>query len=171
MDYCWLSAMRGRFVLEVHGEAGCFGRRPMRCALALQVINHLQDCAEDCRALDRVYLPLQVLVKHSRDRSKCLRRLPRPHNMRSAIAEVAEYAAALVDEGAALMPCIADVRLSAEMSVIHALARRLARTIAPRDPLSQRVRLSGAEVFGIGGVAATRALGAASSRPVPSGEG
>ena len=31
------------------------------CA-ALQVINHLQDCAKDYRELDRVYIPLDALA-------------------------------------------------------------------------------------------------------------
>ncbi len=66
MHYCSLSAMPvGRFVLDVHGEnpQATWPASDAICA-ALQVINHLQDCADDYRNLDRVYLPLETLEKH-----------------------------------------------------------------------------------------------------------
>ena len=54
----------GRFVLDVHGEEPARpGRSDALCA-ALQIINHLQDCGNDYRALDRVYLPLDALAAH-----------------------------------------------------------------------------------------------------------
>ena len=58
MDYCRYSAAPvGRFVLDLHGESPALW--PLNDALcaALQVINHLQDCAKDYRQLDRVYIP------------------------------------------------------------------------------------------------------------------
>ena len=63
MDYCRLSAAPvGRFVLDVHGEdPGAWRSSDPLCA-ALQVINHLQDCAADYRRLDRVYLPQDTLA-------------------------------------------------------------------------------------------------------------
>ncbi len=65
MDYCRLSAMPvGRFVLEVHGESQATWRTSDPLCAALQVINHLQDCAKDYRRLDRVYLPQDVLAAH-----------------------------------------------------------------------------------------------------------
>ena len=65
MDYCRYSAMPvGRFVLDVHGEdRATWPANDALCA-ALQVINHLQDCAKDYRELDRVYLPHDVLAAH-----------------------------------------------------------------------------------------------------------
>jgi squalene synthase HpnC len=62
MDYCRYSASPvGRFVLDLHGESTALW--PLNDALcnALQVINHLQDCAKDYRQLDRVYVPLDGL--------------------------------------------------------------------------------------------------------------
>src|SRR5215468_370213 len=62
MGYCRYSASPvGRQLLDLHGE----GREtwPPSDALcsALQVLNHLQDCVDDYRRLDRVYLPLKDL--------------------------------------------------------------------------------------------------------------
>ena len=62
MDYCRYSAMPvGRFVLDVHGESpDTWPANDALCA-ALQIINHLQDCAKDYRDLDRVYIPQAAL--------------------------------------------------------------------------------------------------------------
>ena len=61
LDYCRVSAIPvGRFVLDVHGEQrGLWPASDALCA-ALQIINHLQDCAKDYRLLDRVYIPLDA---------------------------------------------------------------------------------------------------------------
>ena len=62
MDYCRYSAMPvGRFVLDVHGEDRSVWSLSDPLCAALQVINHLQDCAKDYRELDRVYIPLDTL--------------------------------------------------------------------------------------------------------------
>ena len=55
IDYCLLSASPvGRYLIDLHGESK--NAYPASDALcnALQVLNHLQDCQEDYRALDRV---------------------------------------------------------------------------------------------------------------------
>ena len=65
MDYCRLSAMPvGRFVLDAHGESRSLWPASDALCAALQVINHLQDCGEDYRKLDRVYLPQSILDAH-----------------------------------------------------------------------------------------------------------
>jgi squalene synthase HpnC len=59
MGYCENSANPvGRYLLDLHGERD--SGYPFSDALcsALQVLNHLQDCRDDYRNLDRVYLPL-----------------------------------------------------------------------------------------------------------------
>src|SRR6185437_5568302 len=61
MDYCRYSAMPvGRFVLDVHGEDRAIWPLSDALCAALQVINHLQDCAKDYRELNRVYIPRDV---------------------------------------------------------------------------------------------------------------
>jgi hypothetical protein len=55
IDYCRFSAMPvGRFVLDVHGESEALWPGNDALCAALQIINHLQDCAKDYRDLDRV---------------------------------------------------------------------------------------------------------------------
>src|SRR5919107_1411517 len=57
MHYCAYSAMPvGRYVLDVHGESRATWPASDALCAALQVINHVQDCGADYRALDRVYI-------------------------------------------------------------------------------------------------------------------
>ena len=77
MGYCAYSAMPvGRFVLDVHGESRSTWPASDAICAALQVINHIQDCADDYRNLDRVYLPLDALAAQGLDvdRTRCAAR-------------------------------------------------------------------------------------------------
>ncbi len=63
IGYCALSAMPvGRFVCDVHGESRAVWPANDALCAALQIINHLQDCQEDYRNLDRVYIPHDALA-------------------------------------------------------------------------------------------------------------
>ncbi|HZZ25844.1 MAG TPA: squalene synthase HpnC [Roseiarcus sp.] len=164
MDYCALSAAPvGRFVLDVHGEDPSIWPASDALCSALQVINHLQDCAEDYRRLNRVYLPLDTLAAHGAS-VEMLGAPSAPPGLRSALAELAHRTSELVARGAALIPQIRDVRLGAEIAAIHALARRLARDLESRDPLSERVHLGKAGFALVGGLGAARFLASAVMR-------
>ena len=164
MDYCALSAAPvGRFVLDVHGEDPSLWPASDALCSALQVINHLQDCGKDYKNLNRVYLPLDTLGRHGAavEMLDAPRATPALHG---ALADLARRTSELVTRGAALVPQIKDVRLGAEIAAIHALARRLARDLESRDPLSERVHLGKAGFVVVGGLAAARFLGAAAMR-------
>src|SRR5205085_9211058 len=63
MAYCRYSAAPvGRQLLDLHGESHDTWPPSDALCSGLQVLNHLQDCATDYRALDRVYLPLAELA-------------------------------------------------------------------------------------------------------------
>ena len=158
MDYCRLSAMPvGRFVLDVHGESQAIWPASDALCAALQVINHLQDCAEDYRRLDRVYLPQDVLTAHGASIEMLVASRASP-SLRDAIAELARRASELTERGAALIPEIANMRLALEISAIQNLARRLARALENRDPLSQPVHLGKRGFALVGGVGVLRGL-------------
>jgi len=163
IDYCRYSAMPvGRFVLDVHGEAQSLWPANDALCAALQVINHLQDCAKDYRELDRVYLPLDVLAAHGLDVEALADRQAAPP-LRRAIAGLAGRCGALLDQSRAFADRIADRRLALEVGVIQALAESLVHRLERRDPLSERVHHRPAEAAGIalrGGLAvAARRLG------------
>lgn len=141
LDYCSLSAMPvGRFVLDVHGESReTWAASDPLCA-ALQIINHLQDCGEDYRRLDRVYLPLDILTRQGASVTD-LGGEKSPPALRASVAELARGALALSEQGSKLPSLVADFRLSVECSVISVIAARLSRLLERKDPLSERVHL------------------------------
>jgi hydroxysqualene synthase len=158
MDYCRLSAMPvGRFVLDIHSEDRALWPASDALCAALQVINHLQDCGEDYRLLDRVYLPEAILKDHKASVEMLGANRGSPALL-EAIAALAHRTEELVDEGAALIPQIADARLALEIAAIHALARQLVRRLQHRDPLSQSVHLSKSESAWVAGLAGLRSV-------------
>jgi len=140
MDYCRLSAMPvGRFVLDVHGAPASLWLFSDPLCAALQVINHLQDCSADYRALDRVYIPLDALSRHGASVHD-LGAQSASTGLRACLSELAERAGELVRESAAL-PRGVDWRLGVEIATIQQAAIRLVGLLRRRDPLSQPVRL------------------------------
>jgi len=161
LSYCALSAMPvGRFVLDVHGESRSTWAASDAICAALQINNHLQDCGLDYRNLDRVYLPLDDLAKHGLGVEALGEQKASPA-LRRCIAELALRAEKLLREGDGLETAIADWRLGLEISVIHALALRIARTLAVTDPLSGETHLGR---WRAGGVGLLAALNSASRR-------
>ena len=167
LHYCSYSAMPvGRFVLDVHSESrSTWPANDALCA-ALQIINHLQDCKEDYRNLDRVYVPLDTLATHGSG----VEALGEPQSspaLLAALHGLAERTERLLCESDSFSVQINDWRLSLEVSVINRLAHRLTRILMVRDPLRDRVHLSlpaaaGLSMAGILG-GASRRLGRRSS--------
>ena len=135
MDYCAWSAMPvGRFVLDVHGEPRAARTASDAICAALQIINHLQDCALDYRQLDRVYLPLDML----RREGGCIEDLGQARasqGLRNCIQMLADRADRLLDTGESFATQIRNPRLAREIAVIIALARNNAARLRVEDPL------------------------------------
>jgi hydroxysqualene synthase len=142
IDYCALSAMPvGRFVLDVHGESPALWPASDAICASLQVINHLQDCAEDYANLDRVYLPEDALQRAGAQVADLAAPSASPA-LRAVIVELAKKCGALLDEGAGLAAGVADWRLACEIGAIVHLARANVDRLTKRDPLSERVHPS-----------------------------
>ena len=142
MAYCRLSAMPvGRFVLDVHGEDREIW--PMSDALcaALQIINHLQDCGKDYRAIDRVYIPDKMMQAAGFDETELGAERASPALL-EVIHVLAEKTQGLLRQSAPFARAIADTRLSHEVAIIQALAEDLTEGLRRRDPLSQNVHHS-----------------------------
>jgi len=103
-DYCRLSADPvGRIVLAVFGVDDAETRRlsDLVCT-ALQILEHCQDVAEDRRDRDRVYLPQEDLASFGVVDADLLATAAAPA-VRRLIAFEVDRAAALLDEGAAIV--------------------------------------------------------------------
>ncbi len=159
IDYCRYSAMPvGRFVLDVHGEdaAATWPANDALCA-ALQIINHLQDCAKDYRGLDRVYLPLDILEKHGADVSTLSQPAASPP-LRAALVELADMTGELLRQARPFADLIEDTRLAMEVGAIQRLAETLVARLQTADPLRDRVHASKAAFARIGFQGAAAAL-------------
>lgn len=170
MDYCRFSAMPvGRFVLDVHGEnEGTWTASDKLCA-ALQIINHMQDCAKDYRQLDRVYIPMDLLAEEGLE-PQILKRYIAPRALKDVIRKLAQKTAGLLAASRVFCHQIRDNRLATEVAIIQALAEDLNLRLMERDPLSERVHHSKAEMAGISVRAASRfALGRVGLRALQSG--
>jgi squalene synthase HpnD/squalene synthase HpnC len=154
IDYCRYSAMPvGRFVLDVHGESRDVWPASDAICAALQIINHLQDCAKDYRQFDRVYLPLDALAAAGTG-VEALGDAKASPALRQCLTGLAARTDALLRNGAHLPRLVANARLALEIGAIVRLAARLTRLLRRRDPLSEPVHLPA------GGMAAWSLLGA-----------
>lgn len=149
MDYCRYSAMPvGRFVLDVHGEAhDTWPANDALCA-ALQIINHLQDCAKDYRDLDRVYIPQSAFGEKGLDVTILGQPAASPA-LKTVIAALARQNGALLARSRPFAGLIRDSRLALEVDLIQTLAQDLNAMLTRRDPLSENVHHSKARVAGL----------------------
>jgi len=135
LAYCASSAMPvGRFVLDLHGEARATWPASDAICAALQIINHLQDCAQDYHQLDRVYIPLDILTREGAAVEE-LGEARASQPLRRAIATLATRADHLLDTGHGLASHIRDRRLAREIDVVVALARNNTARLRVEDPL------------------------------------
>lgn len=142
IDYCRHSAMPvGRFVLDVHGESEALWPANDALCAALQINNHIQDCGADYRTLDRCYIPLDMLAEAGASDHDLGKERASPALL-SCLHGLARRTATLLEDSRGFAPAIGDFRLSLEVAVITALARRILALISTRDPLSEHVHLS-----------------------------
>jgi squalene synthase HpnC len=158
MDYCRYSAAPvGRMVLDIHGEAQeTWAASDALCA-ALQVINHLQDCAKDYRELDRVYIPQEDLAAAGLEVTALAQPAASP-GLRLVISSLARRTRELLARGRPLAGQIRNGRLRLEVAFIQRVAEDLTRRLIDRDPLSERVHHRKLELIPLAGSALARAL-------------
>ena len=142
MGYCNLSAAPvGRYLVDLHGESDAAYPASDALCNALQVLNHLQDCGDDYRALNRVYLPQDWMTEagagvealgESRSTSALRRVRGRCLDATDDLLELADTLPAQLHNS----------RFAMEAAVIVAIARKLSAELRRRDPLAERVVLT-----------------------------
>ena len=142
MESCNLSAAPvGRYLLDLHGEDPSAYPASDALCNALQVINHVQDCREDFRQLDRVYIPMAWLraEKQSASSLACTRLTSGLKNVRSTCLEAVMQ---LLKTADGLPSRLSNRRLKMEASTILAIAWALVSELRDRDFLAEHVTLS-----------------------------
>ncbi|MBV8061781.1 MAG: squalene/phytoene synthase family protein [Alphaproteobacteria bacterium] len=141
LDYCRYSAAPvGRYVLALHGIGeAAWPANDALCA-ALQIINHIQDCADDYRELDRAYIPEDMLLMRGANLAD-LSAVKCTEPLRLTLQDMLDRLKPLMTLAHSFPGQIRDVRLKLEVSVIVALADDMIACLRRRDPLAEETKL------------------------------
>ena len=145
-DYCRYSAMPvGRHVLDLHGESRKTWPPSDALCTSLQVLNHLQDGQKDLSALDRCYLPEDLMRQFGTSRDE-LRGAAATHGLRRVFDALLNRCDELNRMAIGLPRNTRSRRLRLETAVIVGLARHLAARLRRFDPVAARVKLTKGDV-------------------------
>ncbi|MBI1274014.1 MAG: squalene synthase HpnC [Alphaproteobacteria bacterium] len=141
VDYCRYSAAPvGRFVLALHGTGEeAWPANDALCS-TLQIINHMQDCTKDYAALDRVYIPQDMLAA----RGAAIGDIAAEQSsaaLRATFDDMLGLLGPMLKQARMLPRQAGDMRLRIETSIICVLADDLVKLLARRDPLADNVKL------------------------------
>ncbi len=152
LGYCEKSANPvGRYLLDLHGEDKSGYHYSDALCTVLQIVNHLQDCADDKRSLDRVYIIEPWLAEEGGgvddiDGAACSPAL------RRVIDRMLDGCEALMLDARRLPFALTSRYLAMESAVIVRLADRLIALLRKGDPLASRVALKKPD-FAVAGIA------------------
>ena len=173
IGYCNRSAAPvGRYLVDLHHESSSTYPASDALCNALQVINHLQDCGDDYRNLNRVYIPQDWMTAANVDVSALADRQA-TEALRGVLDRCLDSTDQLLVLANDLPSQLRDVRFAMETATIVAIARKLSLELRKRDPLAERVVLTKAQFVGCGVLGVSHAvyqrfprwLNAAATRP------
>ena len=142
IEYCQMSAAPvGRYLLDLHGESNRLYAASDALCIALQILNHLQDCKDDYITLNRVYLPQDWMSKYGLD-VDCLETPKSIPEFNSLKFQVLDATNELINVAKKLPKRLANRRLAMETGAILNIAVALERKLRRSDPLAETVRLS-----------------------------
>ena len=139
--YCKFSAVPvGRFVIDLHKERKTSYKYSDPLCIALQILNHIQDCKEDYNKIGRVYLPLTFLKKYN-VKLEQLKKNYTEQNLRLAINEILFHTEKLINEADKFKKIMKNNKLSKETTFILEIAKSLLKLLKKKDPLRNKVVL------------------------------
>ena len=145
-DYCRYSAMPvGRHVLDLHGEDPATHPPSDALCTALQVLNHLQDCQADLKALDRCYLPQDLMATNGAAIGDVML-AQASLGLRRVFDSLLNRVDALNRTAVELPRRTKSRRLRLETAVIVGLSRRLSARLHREDPIAGRVALGRTDI-------------------------
>ena len=141
IGYCEKSANPvGRYLLDLHGEDKSGYRYSDALCTVLQIVNHLQDCADDKRELDRVYVIDTWLAEEGGSIADIDGEKSSPA-LRRVIDRMLDGCDELMMDARRLPFALKSRHLAMESAVIVRLAGRLIDLLRKGDPVASRVAL------------------------------
>ena len=140
--YCLNSAAPvGRYLIDLHSESrDAYAASDALCN-ALQIINHLQDCGDDFRDLDRVYIPRNWL-NEAGSAAQAVNAPTTTPALRVVLNRCLDGVEALMATAHTLPLQLRNRRFAMEAAVIVRIADTLTADLRRRDPLAERVVLT-----------------------------
>jgi squalene synthase HpnC len=158
LAYCRLSAATvGRHVLDLHGEDRANWAASDALCVSLQILNHLQDCGDDRREMDRVYIPQDMLAENGCSVADLDADRASPGLMQ-VLASMVERTAGLMATGRMLPVTVRDRRLRGEVAAISHLALSMTDRLRGADPLAHRIKPTKLDFFRALSVGLSRAV-------------
>ena len=141
LGYCELSANPvGRYLLDLHGEDKAGYRYSDALCTVLQIVNHLQDCGDDRRDLDRVYV-IEPWLNDAGGGVEDLDRKESSPALETVKHRMLDGCDQLMLDARKLPAALKSKSLAMESAVIVRLADRLIALLRKGDPLARRVAL------------------------------
>ena len=131
----------GRYLIDLTGGTTDGYASSDALCNALQVINHLQDCQDDYKTLDRIYLPMAWM----KEAGATVEMLDADHTspaLRIVIDRCLAATRELMRDAWPLPASVASRRLAMESAAIIRIADALISKLASNDPLAARVELT-----------------------------
>ncbi|MEM9706081.1 MAG: squalene synthase HpnC [Pseudomonadota bacterium] len=142
IGYCALSANPvGRYLLDLHGEDPAGYKYSDALCTVLQIVNHLQDCGDDRRDMDRVYI-VQSWLRAAGGDIDLIDKLETAPPLRATIDQMLDGCEQMMLDARRLPGALKSRRLAMESAIIVRLADRLITLLRNGDPLATRVALS-----------------------------
>jgi hydroxysqualene synthase len=142
INYCLYSAAPvGRYLVDLHGCGDQPKKATDALCIALQILNHLQDCKDDYLEIDRVYIPEDMLRAQNIDVS-ALKADHASMELRAVLDAVLDRTDELLKHARTGPKQISHRGLRLETAVIIAIAEKLSKKLRHNDPIAGRVELS-----------------------------
>lgn len=152
LGYCEKSANPvGRYLLDLHGEERSGYKYSDALCTVLQIVNHLQDCADDKRELDRVYV-IDAWLAEEGGSADDIDAASSSLALRRVIDRMLDGCEDLMVDARRLPFALKSRHLAMESAVIVRLADRLIALLRKGDPLAARVALKKPD-FAFAGIA------------------
>jgi len=142
INYCLYSAAPvGRYLVDLHGCDDKPKKATDALCIALQILNHLQDCKDDYLEIDRVYIPEDMLRAQNIDVT-VLKADHASVELRAVLDAVLDRTVELLKHAPNAPKQISHRRIRLETAVIVAIAEKLSKKLRYNDPIAGRVELS-----------------------------